>query len=148
MLSGKCEDNPMAMSSNGSVVDLLAARGRVVPMPDASSEIQSVLLHRDEQTRGRTLTVRFPAGFTRTRPGRYQASEELLVLAGELRMEGLHLRAGDWAWGPPLLLRRDLTAAAGATVYAWFSSSNDWEPDEQDTLGPVARPAPRTTHVG
>ena len=132
----------MTLGSGGSVTDLLAKAGRPVPMPDANCEIFSVLLHRDERTRARTLVVRFPAGFSRTAAGRYQAGEELLVLSGELCLAGLRLIAGDWAWLPPRLLRRDLSAEHGALVYAWFSGGNDWEPSEEDYRGPPARTVP------
>lgn len=126
--------------SRGLVLDLLATAGRPVPMPDANSEVRSVLLHLDEQTRARTLAVEFPPGFSRPVPGRYQAGEEVLVLTGELDLAGMTLAAGDWAWLPPGLLRCNLSCSPGAAVYAWFSGRASWQRSDGDAPpGPPAR---------
>ena len=122
------------------ILELLAASGRNVPMPGASGPIRSVMLHLDERTRARTLAVEFPAGFARPVAGRYRAGEELLVLSGELELDGMRLEPGDWAWLPPGLLRRRLSSRGGAVVYAWFSAGNDYEPSDRSLPGcPPAR---------
>lgn len=125
--------------SSGLVLDLLAAAGRSVPMPDANSEVRSALLHRDEQTRARTLVVEFPPGFCRPVAGRYQAGEEFLVLAGELDLAGRKLVAGDWAWLPPGVLRRNFSSVPGAIVYAWFSAGNEWQASDEELPCPPMR---------
>lgn len=112
--------------SGESVIALLASAGKPVAMPDGSSKITSVLLHRDPVTRARSLAVEFPPGFARVAAGRYQAGEEVVVLAGELLLGTVTLRSGDWAWLPPGLLRRQMSAPSGCTVYAWFSGPAQW----------------------
>lgn len=129
----------MTLSSGGSIIDLLATAGRSIPMPDANRDVRSVLLHRDAQTRARTLAVDFPAGFARPVAGRYQAGEEILVLSGELNLAGMRLTAGDWAWLPPRLLRRDFSSGPGVVVYAWFAGGNDWQRSAEELPGPPAR---------
>jgi hypothetical protein len=131
----------MSVNSVGSIMDVLATSGRTVPMPDANAPIKSVLLHRDK-SRARTLAVQFPAGFSRPGTGRYEAGEELLVLAGQLNVAGLRLEAGDWAWLPPRLPRSSLSSQRGAIVYAWFSAGNDWQACEDSWTGPPARMIP------
>jgi hypothetical protein len=131
----------MIVDEVGSIMDLLTVAGRSVPMPAANTAIKSVLLHRDE-SRARTLAVHFPAGFSRPALGRYQAGEELLVLAGALSLAGLRLEAGDWAWLPPELPRTGLSSERGAIVYAWFSAGNDWEACDDSYDGPPARMVP------
>jgi hypothetical protein len=131
----------MSVNSVGSIMDVLATSGRPVPMPDANAPIKSVLLHRDK-SRARTLAVQFPAGFSRPGTGRYEAGEELLVLAGELSLAGLRLEAGDWAWLPPRLPRGNLSSKRGAIVYAWSSAGNDWQACDDSYSGPPARMVP------
>lgn len=103
-----------------------APTGPSVPMPDANSEITSVLLHRDPSTRARTMITGFPAGFERPVFGHYDAGEELLLLSGALTISGMTLHEGDWAWLPPGVLRHDFRSESGAVVFAWFSAGNDW----------------------
>jgi hypothetical protein len=126
----------------GSVIDLLASAGRFITMPDGSSEIKSMLLHRDPLTRERTLVIEFPPRFSRSRPGRYQAGEEILVLAGELLLDQLRLRSRDWAWLPPGLLRSRMSAPSGCIAYAWFSGPTEWERSDEQRPGPAARSEP------
>ena len=118
-------------NSDQSVLDLLARNGSSVPMPGAELQIRSLMLHLDQRSRARTLVVEFPPGFTRNESGYYPCGEEVLVLAGRLHVAGLILGLGDWAWLPPGMLRRGLQSEDGATVYAWFSGRNDWNPSEE-----------------
>lgn len=129
----------MSQNSGGSLIDLVAKSGRSVPMPDANSGVRSVMLYRDDRTRARTLTVKFPAGFSRHEAGRYPAAEELLVLSGELDLAGVPVRAGDWGWLPLGVLRRGMSSRSGAVVYAWFSDRPDWERSTEDLPGPPVR---------
>lgn len=136
----------MTITSGRPITGLLASSGRPVPMPDASSDVRSVLLHRDPVTRARTLAVEFPSGFTRPVAGRYQVGEEVVVLAGELRLTRLPLAAGDWAWLPAGLLREDFSSPGGCLVLAWFSGPADWQrAPREHRQGPPARTEPLGT---
>lgn len=126
-----------------STVALREQLGREVPMPDAEASIRSTLLRLDPQVRARSLLVSFPAGFARRVAGHYEAGEELLLLAGELHIGALVLSPGDWAWLPPRVPRAELTSPQGATVFAWFSASNEWIRGRSD-----AESSARTQFVG
>jgi hypothetical protein len=106
--------------------DFITEQGRSVPMPESSLPIQSALLHLDVETRGRTLVVRFPAGFTREALGHYLAGEEFMVLDGALELMGETFARGDWGWVPPSATRWGFASPEGALVYAWFSQGNEF----------------------
>jgi hypothetical protein len=70
--------------------------------------------------------VRFPAGWSRTQPGYYEAAEEFLVLEGDLALDEVGWAAGGYAWIPARATRRGLRSEAGALVFAWFSAPPRW----------------------
>ncbi|WP_204273528.1 hypothetical protein, partial [Stenotrophomonas maltophilia] len=65
--------------------------------------------------------VRFPAGCSRPGEGCYPVGEEIAVLDGSLEVSGVVLRAGDYGWVPPRVLRTGTASVDGALVLAMFA---------------------------
>jgi len=103
-------------------------------MPGGSGPVQLALLPRLPDNAFRAF-LRFPPGWSRPEAGHYPDPEEFVVLEGELGMNGMTWRAGDYAWIPARCLRRDLQCGPGCLVFAWFAAPPRWIP------GPPATPA-------
>lgn len=102
---------------------------RRVPMPGANQGVDVVPLASAGVTT--TMLVRFPEDFERATAGGYHAAEEVVVLTGELCLEGVAYGPGAWLHLPAGLLRTDMRTAVGATVLAWFGGPIDFRaPDE------------------
>ena len=78
-------------------------------MPGGSGPVQLALLPRLPDNAFRAF-VRFPPGWSRPEAGHYPDPEEFVVLEGELGLNGMTWRAGDYAWIPARCLRRELVA--------------------------------------
>lgn len=113
------------------LTDLDAQAWRSVPMPGSNGGIELVPLAAPEGHF--SILGRFPAGFERLTPGGYHASEEVLVLDGELLLEGATYRRGDLAVVPAELVRTDMRSPQGCVVLAWFAGPADFRP--ADDLG-------------
>jgi len=94
------------------------------PMPGANLPLDVVRLASE---RGRfSIHGRFPPGFERAVPGGYVASEEFLVLEGELESEGRVFRRGDLTVVPPAFPRTAMRSPLGCRVLAWFGGLPDF----------------------
>ncbi|GAA1746242.1 cupin domain-containing protein [Aeromicrobium alkaliterrae] len=106
------------------LTDLDAQAWRSVPMPGSNGGIELVPLAAPEGHF--SILGRFPAGFERLTPGGYHASEEVLVLDGELLLEGGTYRRGDLVVVPAEYLRTDMRSPQGCVVLAWFAGPADF----------------------
>lgn len=116
-----------------SAPDMLNLRAdqswRSVPMPGANLPFDLVRL---ASPRDRfTILGRFPAGFDRSEPGGYTSSEEVLVLDGDLTIEGVTYGRGDLAVVPAMYLRRSMSSVAGCRVLAWFGGPALFQPPDE-----------------
>ena len=87
-----------------------------VGAPGAEARMLSV----DDETGERTLIVRYPAGWRRSEPEHSTADEELLVLSGELELNGLVYGPLTYAFLPAGHLRREAATPRGALVISFF----------------------------
>ncbi|MCK5891443.1 MAG: hypothetical protein P1U38_07910 [Aeromicrobium sp.] len=108
------------------LTDLDAQPWRQVPMPGSNGGIELVPLAAPEGHF--TILGRFPAGFERLTPGGYHASEEVLLLDGELELEGRTYRRGDLVVVPAEFLRTDMRSPQGCVVLAWFAGPAAFRP--------------------
>ncbi len=99
------------------------------PMPGASHPLDLVRL---ASAPGRfTILARFPAGFARLEPGGYHATEEFLVLEGELEIDDKTYRRGDLTVVPSDYRRGSMRAPGGCRVLAWFDGRADFLPADE-----------------
>lgn len=70
--------------------------------------------------------VRFPPGWAREQRGHYEASEEFIVLEGDLALDQRRWKTGGYAWIAPCRLRTHLRSEGGCLVFATFSSTPRW----------------------
>lgn len=93
--------------------------------------------------------VRFPPGWAREQRGHYEASEEFIVLEGDLALDERRWKAGGYAWIAPWRLRTHLRSDGGCLVFATFSSTPRWidsdpaRPAEADVVHAHWHDAPR-----
>ncbi|WP_229052084.1 hypothetical protein [Aeromicrobium sp. Leaf350] len=111
------------------LTDLDAQPWREVPMPGSNGGIELVPLAAPEGHF--SILGRFPAGFERLTPGGYHASEEVLVLDGELLLEGGTYRRGDLVVVPAEFLRTDMRSPQGCVVLAWFAGPAAFLPADE-----------------
>lgn len=111
------------------LTDLHDVSWREVPMPGSNGGIELVPLAAPEGHF--TILGRFPAGFERSTPGGYHASEEVLLLDGELELEGRTYRRGDLVVVPAEFLRTDMRSPKGCLVLAWFAGPADFRPADE-----------------
>jgi hypothetical protein len=103
-------------------------------IPGGTEPVAMALLHHDPETRARTVLVRFPEGWNRNGWGSYVAAEELVMLEGDLAMNGARWVAGDWAYVPAKGARRSMSSESGALVFARFLGPAKWLPNEGDDV--------------
>ena len=102
------------------------------PIPGAN---QGIELHRLDSRPGHfTILAHFPAGFERDVAGGYEASEEFLVLDGELEFEGRSYGRGDLTVVPGRFLRTHMRSLSGCRALAWFGGPPVFLPAAE--LGP------------
>lgn len=110
----------MIMSTN-----VAHAEWQAFPIPGGTPDVQLTRLGRDPRG-GFDVLVRFPTGWSRPGPGFYDATEEVLFLAGSFQMSGRTYTAGDHGWFPAGFTRVDSISPTGAIALAWFSQPNQW----------------------
>jgi hypothetical protein len=98
---------------------------RSVAMPGASGPVEIALLPPLPDGAFRAY-VRFPAGWSRPGPGHYAVAEEVLLLEGDLHMNGESWGAGDWIQIPAGRTRRDSHTTNGCLALAWFGGDPRW----------------------
>jgi hypothetical protein len=96
-------------------------------IPGGIMAVQMGLLRKEDDTRARTLIVRFPDGWSRPGPGYYEPSEEVLILQGELALNGDVLCPGDWAVIPARALRWGMRAYGDVLAFARFDGPARYE---------------------
>lgn len=101
-------------------------------MPASNAPVQLAPLPRLQDGAFRAF-VRFPAGWARPAAGHYTAAEELLILEGDLGMNGMTWRAGGYAWIPANRVRSASRSESGCLAFAWFASAPRWIPGEPAT---------------
>lgn len=91
---------------------------RSVPMPGSNLPFE---LRRLGST-GDSFVIhgRFPAGFERSQIGGYAVPEEVIVLDGDLTIEGVEYGRGDLISVPANFRRTAMTSVHGCDVVAWF----------------------------
>lgn len=99
---------------------------RQVPMTGSNAALDVVPLA--SAPGALTMVARFPAGFERLVPGGYEASEEFLVLDGEIELEGVAYARGALTFLPPRYLRTGMVSPGGCTVLAWWGGSAEFLP--------------------
>jgi hypothetical protein len=94
---------------------------RATPMPGSNGDIELVRLASTD--RAFTILGRFAPGFERSTPGGYLCSEELLMLDGELELEGRTYVRGDLAVVPAGFVRTSMRSPRGCRLLAWFGGA-------------------------
>ncbi len=102
---------------------------RPVPMNGANLGLDVVPLQSSPGTL--SMLARFPVGFARLTPGGYAATEEFLVIEGELEFEGVRHMPGSLAFIPARFLRTSLVAPGGCTVLAWWGGPAEFLPADR-----------------
>jgi hypothetical protein len=123
------------MTTDGEWLDLRAVpdeRWRRVTLPGAEPDVELTRLHVDPDSGASLSLVRFPAGWSRPQDGCYPVGEEIAVLDGSLEVSGVTLRAGDYGWVPPRVLRTGTASPEGALVLAMFTGMPQWLTDPDD----------------
>lgn len=121
----------MSRPASLDLTDLAAQRWRYVPMPGSNGGIELVPLA--SATGLFTIVGRFRAGFERLATGGYRASEEFLLLEGELELEGVTYRRGDLTVVPADYARTEMRSPSGCVLLAWFGGPADFR--SADELG-------------
>ena len=75
-------------------------------------------------TRAVTVIFRFPADWTMTRPHYVNSDQEFLVLDGELEINGLRYRSGDYAYLPAGLPHTSRSSGPGATLLNFYEGEH------------------------
>lgn len=115
------------------------------PIPGGTAPVPIARLRSDPSSRAQSLFVRFPAGWSRPVSGYYEAAEELVVIAGVLRMSGVIYRPGDWGYVPAGSVRSSTDAPEQCLVFARFFGPARWR---EAGPGAGARPALHETLDG
>ena len=106
---------------------------------------------RVEPSRGRTVLVRFPAGWERPEAGSYSCAEEMVLLQGTLEMSGARYDAWDWAYVPRRAERAATRARSEVLALARFDGPARWNAEASQAgeilrrgleVGPGALPSP------
>lgn len=95
-------------------------------IPDSTPSVSMVALRSDRETRALSLFVRFPLGWRRPVTGYYEAAEDVLFLSGELEMDGLTYRPGDYAYIPAGKSRAGSSAENEVLALAKFCGPARW----------------------
>ncbi len=77
----------------------------------------------DDETGARTVLVRYPTGWERRAPEHLEADEELLVLDGEIELNGVAYGPLCYAFLPAGFLRRDAVSRQGALVLVFYEGA-------------------------
>jgi hypothetical protein len=102
------------------------AGGEAAGRPGTEARILSL----DADTGSRSLVLRYPAGWSRPGPESLAADEELLVLSGELVINGVVYDALSYVFLPAGLVRRTASSGSGALVLTFFEGQPDFLPNE------------------
>jgi hypothetical protein len=94
-------------------------------MPESNAPVELAPLPRLADGAFRAF-VRFPAGWRRPAAGHYPVAEELLIVEGDLGMNGVTWRAGGYAWVPARKLRLESRSDSGCLAFAWFAATPRW----------------------
>jgi hypothetical protein len=138
----------------GSISTTTGPQWRTIAIADGTPAVEFARAGGDRAAGSFAAFVRFPPGWSRPHPGRYEVEEELLVLEGALEMSGAVYRAGDHAFFPPGFVRTGSRTPLGALVAAFFSGPADWtrldEAASVTTVPPLASGdvAPRAAPIG
>ena len=92
-----------------------------VPMPYSSSPVRLARLPLDGSVF--LAFVRFPAGWSRTVPVTYQATEEFVIVEGDLRINDHHWEARSYGCVPAGLTRGITESRDGCLAWARFHGS-------------------------
>jgi hypothetical protein len=114
---------------------------RPFDIPDSTPSVSMVSLRAEKETRALSLFVRFPPGWQRPVTGYYEAAEDVLFLSGELEMDGLTYRAGDYAYIPAGKSRAGSSANGEVIALAKFCGPARWHQGAGD-------PSETALHLG
>jgi len=84
------------------------------------------LLSRDAVDGGATALVRLDAGWRDDRSGHLDASEEILVLEGEMALDGRTFHQDCYAFRPAGTLRTALASSSGALLIVFYDREPRW----------------------
>lgn len=104
-------------------------------IPESTPPVHVLRFRDDPQTRAMTLLVRFPAGWSRPIAGYYEASEEFLLIEGDLRIGEVEYGPGDFGLWKAGLNRGPSSSQKGALTLAHFEGPARWR--SQPPASPV-----------
>lgn len=90
------------------------------PAGEARPEVEAKVLSQDGRTGAASLLLRYPAGFAADTPHWLTATEEFLVLEGELLLNGRAYGTHAYANLPPGYRRHTMASPRGATALVFF----------------------------
>ncbi|WP_370614865.1 hypothetical protein [Mumia sp. Pv 4-285] len=94
---------------------------------------EMVMLRSVAGSNSRTVLVRFPAGWSRSKTGYQPAGEEMLVLTGALTMSGQTGKPGHLLVVEPRATRADTATTGETRALVWFSGApGGWTEDVLD----------------
>jgi hypothetical protein len=126
-----------------SAVSFASLEWRDTLMPGSSAPVQLATLPRAADGAFRAF-VRFPAGWSRAQRGHYPVAEEVLILEGDLQLNGRDWREGGYAWIAARRVRSDMRSRAGCLAFALFAGAPRWVPGEP--AEPASEPDARFAH--
>lgn len=112
--------------------------GEPFDIPGGSVPVSIVSLHR-EPSRAFSLLVTFPRGWDRPMLGHYTCAEDVVFLAGRLRIGDETFVAGDWAHMPAGYLRAGMHADTEVVAVARFSGPARWIEGHGESSPPLIR---------
>ena len=108
-----------------AIVAFDALEWHSAPMPGGNGPVELARLPQLDDQAFRAF-VRFPAGWERPGAGHYAVPEELLILDGDLSLNGITWRTGGYAWIPARRMRSGSSSASGCLAFAWFGGMPRW----------------------
>ena len=99
----------------------------------ARPEVRSKVLSIDEQATDATVVIECPAGWSRSEPEHLTAHEEILVLEGEIEIDGEVYGPQHYAFLPAGYVRQRQSSAGGAKVLTMFYDAPQVVPGTPDT---------------
>jgi hypothetical protein len=117
---------------------LRALKWREAPIPGGTPPAHMVRLPGRETF---SAMVRFPPGWRRPTAGAYAVDETVVVLTGDLTVNGVTVHGERLLWIPSMASRVDSLSHGGALCFARFSGPPIWQEGAGERL-PLAAPTP------
>lgn len=124
----EAEEPPQLLALGRAHTDFVQAQlvpARVLGASNSQPGVSGAPLSYDAKgTRAVTVIFRFPANWSMTRPHYVNSDQEFLVLSGELEINGVIYRSGDYAYLPAGLPHTTRSSGPGATLLNFYEGEH------------------------